>query len=314
MTYHVDLASLEWNFPEGFQVPSLLREFEEWLRDRPCQSLGNFSFSSDRINDFWYENGSDLHSHFAFFLQEGSGGQIGYWIQDKDHPDSSPIVYLGSEGELEILSETLEQFLILLAKGKTPLTDPEDPDIDDNCQRELLEWLASRGYQGNGFKEKRFDSTLLEVWMNEWSQQQRDRIDKHPALLEIADHLRKFTTFKGDPWETKCFDVLLVGTQFQMWQRKFGPIPMESEKVIGLEPFFRAVREERAHDFPERGLWFSAWIEIRSEGGANLCCNFMDEPKIMDEPLSIPLSDYELDMARFPRSKHWMPRWYKGNS
>jgi hypothetical protein len=145
--------------------------------------------------------------------------------------------------------------------------------------------------------------------MQEWGQRQRGRIDKDCLHVQIADKLRKFVKPNAEPWETANFDVLLVGTQFRMWHRSFGPKPMPQNEISDLESLFRSVREERARMNPERGLWFSAWAKIGSHGGANLCCNFMDEPKILDERPIIPTSDYEGDLSVFPRSRHWMPEW-----
>jgi hypothetical protein len=104
-------------------------------------------------------------------------------------------------------------------------------------------------------------------------------------------------------------DVLLVGSQFKMWYSSYGPKPMPQDEISDLEPLFRSVREQRAQKIPERGLWFSSRVRIGSQGGANLCCNFMDEPRILDIQPMIPRSDYERDLSAFPRSKQWMPEW-----
>jgi hypothetical protein len=84
---------------------------------------------------------------------------------------------------------------------------------------------------------------------------------------------------------------------------------MPASEIGDLESLFRAAREQRARRFPERGLWFSSQVRVGSQGGAHLCCNFMDEPAIGGERPMIPSSDYELDLNSFPRSKHWTPEW-----
>jgi hypothetical protein len=145
--------------------------------------------------------------------------------------------------------------------------------------------------------------------MERWGQQQRNLINKDPLHLQIADKLRKFVKPNAQPWETANFEVLLVGTQFKMWHRSFGPKPMPQSEISDLEGLFRSVREQRAQQIPERGLWFSSWVKVGSQGGAILCCNFMGEPKILDERPNIPASDYERDLSVFPRSEHWTPEW-----
>ena len=174
---------------------------------------------------------------------------------------------------------------------------------------ELANWLDSRKLT-KPIQPLR-DHPNLKQWMDKRGQQQRDWIDKDHLHLQIADSLRKFIKPNAQLWETANFDVLLVGTQFKMWHRTFGPTPMTQDEVADLEVPFRTVRERRAQKSPARGLWFSAWVRIGSQGGANICCNFMDEPKIGDEKPVIPASDYERDFIASPRSTHWIPEWLK---
>jgi hypothetical protein len=215
---------------------------------------------------------------------------------------------VGSEGELSILSDTLEDFLERLAEGNT-----QAPDLDSREggkeDAELAKWLELGSV--NPPIQSHRDHPDLKKWMDEWGKQQRDWIDKDSLHLQIADKLRKFVKPNSQPWETANFDVLLVGTQFKMWHRSFGPKPMPQNDISALEGLFRSVREQRAKKFPERGLWFSSWVKVGLQGGAILCCNFMDEPKILDERPIIPTSDYELDLSAFPRSQHWTPEWFE---
>jgi hypothetical protein len=86
---------------------------------------------------------------------------------------------------------------------------------------------------------------------------------------------------------------------------------MSYDKVADLEGLFRSVREQRARKMPERGLWFSSWVKVGLQGGATLCCNFLDEPERLGEGPAIHFSDYKRDLSVFPRSEHWMPDWLK---
>jgi len=309
LNYSVSLKSLHWNFPEDFEVPALLLDFGSWLNTKRAASVGYFALQSERFNDFWIENGADLHPYFAFFLCDPTGGQIGYWRYDGRATVSPPIVLVGSEGELSIVSDSLEAFLARLAEGNTQVFDLDSREQGGVESVELANWLDSRNL-AKPIQPLR-DHPDLKQWMDNWGQQQRDWIDNDHLHLRIADRLRKFVKPKSQPWETANFDVLLVGTQFRMWHRSFGPKPMPQEEVADLEVLFRSVREQRGQKFPERGLWFSAWVKIGSHGGANLCCNFMDEPKILDEKPIIPASDFERDLSAFPRSSHWIPEWFK---
>jgi len=306
VNYPVDVVSLHENFPTHFEVPNLLLEFADWLKEQKERSVGNFDFQSDRFNDFWIENGADLHEHFAFFLRDPTGGQIGYWLYDGSKP-FPPIVNVGSEGQLDILGDSLEEFLARLAEGTTNAADLDSRDEKDNQGSALANWITSRSVKHTLTNQP--ERPDLREWMDKWGQEQRALIDGDSWHIQIADKLRKFVKPNAQPWETANFDVLLVGTQFRMWHRSFGPKPMPKSDVADLESLFRAVREQRARKFPERGLWFTAWVKIGTQGGASLSCNFMDVPRIMDEQPAIPNSDYDIDLRDFPRSKHWTPKW-----
>ncbi len=308
MNYWVSAESLLRGFPAEFRVPTLLLDFANWLNNKRKGSVGHFGVLSERFNDYWIENGADLHPYFAFFLRDPTGGQFGYWLYDGPTTACPPIVLVGSEGELSILSETLDEFLSRLAKGGTASAlDFRDQDAIEGA--ELTKWLESRITKPPA--QNRRNHPDLKQWMEAWGRQQRGFINTDPLHLQIADKLRKFVSPNAKAWQTANFDVLLVGTQFRMWHRSHGPQPMPQNETADLESLFRSVRAERAKKTPERGVWFYSWVRVGSQGGANLCCNFMDEPKVMEERLDVPICDYERDLHDFPRSKHWMPEWIK---
>jgi hypothetical protein len=307
VNYAVNLESLHENFPADFEVPPLLREFGQWLKNRRAGSVGLFRLQSERFDDFWIEHGADLHPNFAFFMRDCCGGQIGYWLYDGRTTVSPPIVMVGSEGELKILGDTLEDFLGRLANGHTQADELDTRDEDCTGGAELAEWLDS--HSSRIPVQTRPDHPNLEQWMEKWGRLQREWIDQDPLHLQIADRLRGFVKPNARSWETADFDVLLVGTQFNMWHRSHGANLLPHDQISDLEPLFRSIRERRAEKTPERGLWFSSWVKVGSQGGAVLCCNFMDEPKILDERPIIPAGDYQRDLSKFPRSKHWFPVW-----
>jgi hypothetical protein len=129
--------------------------------------------------------------------------------------------------------------------------------------------------------------------------------------LEIAERLRRFEAPpKGEEdWWTSSFDVVLVGSYFQVWHRRFGPQLLKPRTVAALEPLFRKDRERRARLHPERGLWFYSWVTVSTTGGASLCSDFFQEPKVFDRTPAIPVGEYEVDLTAFPRSPFWMPKW-----
>ena len=176
MKYTVNIPSLHKNFPPDFQVPSLLLDFGTWLTTKRSGSLGYFCLQSERFDDYWIENGADLHQYFAFFIRDPTGGQIGYWLYDRNTTASLPIVVVGSEGELNILSDTLDEFLQRLAVGNTQAPDLDSRDEGNDTGMELAGWLASR--VGRSSVQSLRKPADLRRWMGEWAQQERDWIDK----------------------------------------------------------------------------------------------------------------------------------------
>jgi len=194
-----------------------LLDFGSWLTSKRAGSLGYFCLQSERFDDFWIENGADLHKYFAFFMRDPTGGQIGYWLYDGTPMVSPPVAMIGSEGELNILSDTLDNFLERLAVGNTQAPDLDSRDQGDDAGTQLAGWLASR--TGKSPVQSLRNPPELRRWMDEWAQQQRGWINNDPLHLQIADKLRRFVKPNAKPWETANFDVLLVGTQLKMWHR-----------------------------------------------------------------------------------------------
>jgi len=307
--YPVDLESLKRNFPSGFEPPPTLLAFGGWIREKPWGSVGCFRVESERFDDFWIENGADLHPNFAFFMRDPTGGKVGYWLIEGPRTEWPPVVLVGSEGETRILASSLVEFLRRLAAGDTGAPDLDSRGVDETEAAELTEWLAFR--TDDAMSQQRRAPPDLLTWMDEWGRRQREWIDNDVHHLEIANRLRRYLKPNPEPWDTACFDVLLVGAQFRMWHRSYGLKPIPDAEAAALEVHFRAVREQRARRFPDRGLWFSAWVKVGATGGAVLCCNYMDQPEFLDQKPIIPGAEYQRDLRAFPRSEHWMPDWLK---
>jgi hypothetical protein len=308
MNYSFSALNLQHNFPEHVIVPRLLVDFGGWLRTRPAGSLGYFRLESERFNDYWIENGTDLHPYFALFMHTADGSLVGYWHHEGRPMQFPPIVYLGSEGGGKFLCHTLHDFLGRLAQRQTGVPDLDAGNEGPDEGPALAEWLKTHFSRST---DQSLQPPNFQQWMDQWGKEQRDWIDNDPTQLEIAEKLRKFRAPDAPDWLTTSFDVLLVGTQFRIWHRVHGPKRLPDEDVAALEPLFRMAREQRARKNPERGLWFYAWTKVGGKGGANLCCEFMEEPRVSDETQNIPTSDFQLDLQAYPRSEHWIPKWLK---
>ena len=320
-------------------MPPLLVEFSKWAENKLLGSIGDFDIEGSRLSDWWAVEFGDLYPHFAPFLHIGDGSLVAFWMPEGVTNDSPPFAYIGSEGELRLLANSLEQFLAHLAAGNTSLQalDPRRPTDDsqlrelpdeirqlfahmaaqpklyadpDDQRESLASWLSSRGIPPPA-------TARIIPDLNEWFEvrnSEREAFRNRDAIrLEIAERLRHFTPPPPDApgyWR-ECFDVLVVGNWFQMWHRYRALIPLPSDLAADLKPLVRADRERRARRHPERGLWFTSWLTINRAGGAQLHCNFYDLPKIFNTTPDIALEDYRADLAAFPRAQYWMPPWLK---
>jgi hypothetical protein len=168
MNYSVSIESVRKNFPVGCQIPELLLDFGNWLKSQRAGSVGYFSLQSERFNDYWIENGADLHPYFAFFLCDPTGGQIGYWLYDGQTTAFPPIVMVGSEGELRILSDSLEEFLEQVAEGSTNAPDLDSRDDGGREGAALARFLESRTPKTPAATHR--DHPDLNGWMDAWGQ------------------------------------------------------------------------------------------------------------------------------------------------
>ncbi len=309
MNSYLNIESLYQNFPQGFTVPKLLIDFCDWLKSHPEQTLGSFHITSERFNDYYIEEGSDLQPYFANFLRDSTGGTIGYWLYDGLHTKSPPIVLFGSEGELKILAEDLMDFLRQFLKQGEVATIREsfDPEPTDDERVEFASWLGERPFECKPLSLIAHPD--IGQWIENWVKPRRDRFESDPIHVELTNRLRKYLQPNAEAWDRECFDVLLVGSHFQMWHRSYGPKDMPRSDYQELEPLFRALREQRVKQMPERGAWFYAWVCIYPTLPASLACEFMKHPKIGEVIPELSDSDLRLDLLKYPRTAYWMPAW-----
>lgn len=66
----------------------------------------------------WTGNAELNGDAFRVFGQDGTGGYTAFWLVRPGRPlADQPVVFLGSEGELDVLASGLDSFLWLLASG-----------------------------------------------------------------------------------------------------------------------------------------------------------------------------------------------------
>ncbi|MGK5555245.1 SMI1/KNR4 family protein [Actinomadura kijaniata] len=135
--------------PEDLALPTALAEVAaigftwEW-DDETDEGRGCDFELYDQLEDparttwwfrLWTGNPEADGSQFRFFGTTGSGDYTGFWlVRPTARLIDQPIVYLGSEGEHEVLASDLGDLLWLFAAGLGPAeasTEPE-PDAEPN--------------------------------------------------------------------------------------------------------------------------------------------------------------------------------------
>ncbi len=81
--------------------------------------------SSAETTEWWHAwtgNPASGPAPFRVFGHDGSGGAVAFWARASGEPiENQAIVFLGSEGELCVISRNLNDYLWLLAHGAGPL-------------------------------------------------------------------------------------------------------------------------------------------------------------------------------------------------
>lgn len=146
------MTNIQSAFNDNIPMPKLLADFEQWAGQFAYGSLGYFEFETYKLDHHWIENGGQLADQFAIFLRLGDGSMIGFWRPEHfSDDDILPVVLLGSEGDVEVLGESLEDFLYKWGDGGNEFENVYDlsPSGEEDDETEylhhlLLDWLKDK--------------------------------------------------------------------------------------------------------------------------------------------------------------------------
>ena len=314
-TYSADPAKFVKAFPEAIaEPPPLLREFANWLSDKPWGSVGGFALTPGWSDHILYA-GERFHDRFALFIRMPDGSLAGYWLKDARSIDGAPIVMLGSEGQYETLAPDLPHLLARLAtadfddSGVASDFLPNEFQDVPNLRPALASWVSERLGMGGVSRLKGWrpaGADAFDVWAQAAVREGEAENARDPHVLAISEALKPYRPALGSqPWETNRAHIAWAGDHIEIVDASHGHKPVAERDA--LIPHLAALRDGAAKRLPGVGLWFSAWITIPAEGPVEIMKEYHYEPKFfLGRP---PDAAFRADQARAPRSPRRIPDW-----
>jgi hypothetical protein len=310
----IDLASIERCWPVGHDVPELITDLAALVAPWPHGTIGYFSMKGNRFDDYWIELGGDFSEQFGTFLTLPDGTRISLWFHEGAVPGAEPVIKIGSEGELEILSANLNGFLRRWAIGPGPndlqLAEveetPETRALFDRCAGQLLALADAAPDHPDGAPIRN-----LPKFMEQWQEAAIQRMAADPILKAIATLLDAHIPHDKEEWERAHMHLRVAGSRVEIQTSAIPPdyktfIPLPERDA--LVPLILQAREARALEIPERGLWHSASLELYTTGKAVIKASWEFEPGFR-EGGRMTKAELDADLARFPRSPRYMEPW-----
>jgi hypothetical protein len=321
---YIHLDELERHWPDGREVPPLLKDLATFVRDQEYRSLGDFLMPGSRMDDAWIENGSDLWPFFGMFIGLPDGSRAALWFPEDGSPRDAPIVYLGSEGDNRIEAPNLEAFLAAwplaafdkkgaLAAGGNKVSLPFEllrgkNEEAQNRRPALLAFLRERlGEDPSNFIRPPEPAAPLIHFLDAWGERERQRIASDPLLRAIAKQLDRYIPHGKELWQWETLLVRVSGGRCEIDTPEAGKKPLPGEKEV--IPLVLEAREARAQGIHAvRGLWHKASIQLTSDGLCRILGDWAGQPIFRDGK---PPSVFEIatDLKHFPRSDRWLEPW-----
>lgn len=124
--------------PVNRKEPELLQEFVAWLRPQTDKSLGYFDPILQPAKDHRWPGLKDAAS---VFLRLPDGSDV--IALATGHSNRKAVVLLGSEGEVRLVAQSFEAFLIQWANGETGIGELDESSAEG--RQKLARWIAKGG-------------------------------------------------------------------------------------------------------------------------------------------------------------------------
>ncbi|MDJ0707802.1 MAG: hypothetical protein QNJ46_31390 [Leptolyngbyaceae cyanobacterium MO_188.B28] len=121
MSQYIDPESIYAHFPANKSAPQRLIELLDWLDLSIDDTVGWFpEFTWTSLD--WFFPPIDLSPYFGVFANLGDGSLLAYWFYEECDPRNPPIVVLGTDGELGVVADSVEELVARITSGKFPDT------------------------------------------------------------------------------------------------------------------------------------------------------------------------------------------------
>ena len=226
---HRSLREAMWRgWPAGVPVPPRLRELAAYAYYPSYHTIGDFELDCQAEDFLVHQYKGDLSDLMAelqgrlpVFAKDGSGGRLMFWMREAE-PGRWPVIWWGSEGRIEAVGESLDDFLALVAGSWT-----ETGDSTLHGDDALKAWAAGAGIQPHPDSDRRFEdlrALTLEFlrWFGEQYRSGTTRLHPERALLvEVVPGISVGAVRLGAPKAE--VDATLGTPELASWQEPDAP-------------------------------------------------------------------------------------------
>ncbi len=264
----IRLALATW--PAGAPLPRRLLALLKFMTGPSYVTLGDFEVAQLKdhyLAAMWAQDQAPTFQAYfqstpaqvGFFAKGGDGGQVGLWMRGA--PDDWPVVHIDSEGSTEILGESLEEFLRIVAAE----TAGDDP-VEMPWSAEMSAWILAQGLTPHERpQERRKELKPLTLAFLRWSAEQQ-RIIRAAVL---PDWRLQYDVQPGGaigPLRVgaaqAAVDAVLGAPGFARWEKPTDP---EMTAFYERSPF--TVEYDRATQVVREITVYAQWALLRFPDG-----------------------------------------------
>jgi len=208
------------NFKKKFSphpLPNTLVELIKFIDQYKGESFADSFYLNDDIEeDFfesWLDNGEtdaekrkEYAEHMLVFANaDGTGSSYAMWIQEGNtNLEEAPIIFYGSEGEIEIVAQNLKELIKILSWGTEAIgfyhyADNDDDDEDYDYYKQFLE------YRPNFLKFRKWMKETLAIEPVNIDELIANEADESEEVKKIVRDAKKKYQKAFDNWQYQFY-------------------------------------------------------------------------------------------------------------